>query len=228
MWKRAASASIKTIIKHDFIMDVDIKELLKTVTENLDLSKFRGDVVGVKYVENEFGNIEPGGIGIQIINGKPALEDVEDEAFEPCELLFFDQSLFGSEEKQPLLVALLKDVTAKFDVTSGREWLAVYAGYRYFKGMLGVKGDYTDFFTDIEHLLPNVLTKLDMKKERTERYQKYTTLLGREADLWYMDEGKLPPIHNITALKVHFKGDWSRYEKMVPVIIEFYKGLRDI
>ena len=48
-------------------MDIDLKELIQTVTENFDLSKFKGDVVGVKVVENEFGNIEPGGIGIQNI-----------------------------------------------------------------------------------------------------------------------------------------------------------------
>ena len=47
-------------------MDIDIKELAKTVAENLNLKDFKGDIVGVKVVENEFGNIEPGGIGIQI------------------------------------------------------------------------------------------------------------------------------------------------------------------
>lgn len=51
-------------------MDIDIKELAKAAAEGFDLSKFKGDLVGVKIVENEFGNIEPGGIGIQINNGK--------------------------------------------------------------------------------------------------------------------------------------------------------------
>ena len=53
-------------------MDIDIKELIKAATEGFDLSNFKGDVVAVKYVENEFGNIEPGGIGIQINNGNSA------------------------------------------------------------------------------------------------------------------------------------------------------------
>lgn len=81
-------------------MDIDIKELVKVATENLDLSKFKGDVVGVKIVENEFGNIEPGGIGIQINNGKPtpvaktdeeikaAIEDLLKEKDDSGELLF--------------------------------------------------------------------------------------------------------------------------------------------
>ena len=47
-------------------MDIEkIKELAKTVTESLDLSKFKGDIVALKVVENEFGNIEAGGIGVQ-------------------------------------------------------------------------------------------------------------------------------------------------------------------
>lgn len=46
-------------------MDIDIKELIKAATENLNLKDFKGDVVGVKVVENQIGNIEPGGIGIQ-------------------------------------------------------------------------------------------------------------------------------------------------------------------
>lgn len=47
-------------------MDIDsIKELAKTVTESLNLKDFHGDIVALKVVENEFGNIEAGGIGIQ-------------------------------------------------------------------------------------------------------------------------------------------------------------------
>ena len=55
-------------------MDIDIKEIIKTATEGLDLSKFKGDVVGVKIVENEIGNVEAGGIGVKKVYGK----DVQD------------------------------------------------------------------------------------------------------------------------------------------------------
>ena len=51
-------------------MDIDIKELVKAAAEGFNLKDFKGDVVGVKIVENQFGNIEPGGIGIQVNNGK--------------------------------------------------------------------------------------------------------------------------------------------------------------
>ena len=51
-------------------MDIDIKELAKAAAEGFDLSKFKGDVVGVKVVENEIGNVEAGGVGVQkVYNG---------------------------------------------------------------------------------------------------------------------------------------------------------------
>ena len=48
-------------------MDIDIKELIKAASEGFDLSKFKGDVVGVKVVENEIGNVEEGGIGTEVL-----------------------------------------------------------------------------------------------------------------------------------------------------------------
>lgn len=46
-------------------MDIDVKELIKAAAQGIDLSGFKGDVVAVKVVENEIGNVEAGGIGIQ-------------------------------------------------------------------------------------------------------------------------------------------------------------------
>lgn len=46
-------------------MDIDIEKLAKTAASGFDLSNFKGDVVGVKIVENEFGTIEEGGVGVQ-------------------------------------------------------------------------------------------------------------------------------------------------------------------
>lgn len=50
-------------------MDIDIKELIKAAAEGFDLKDFKGDVVGVKVVENEIGNVETGGIGVQKVYG---------------------------------------------------------------------------------------------------------------------------------------------------------------
>lgn len=52
-------------------MDLDVEklqkmqEIAKAAMSGLSLEGFKGDVVGFKYVENEFGNIEEGGIGVQ-------------------------------------------------------------------------------------------------------------------------------------------------------------------
>ena len=62
-------------------MDIDIKEIIKTATEGLDLSKFKGDVVGVKIVENEIGNVEAGGIGVKKVYGKDVQDSDEHQQF---------------------------------------------------------------------------------------------------------------------------------------------------
>jgi len=47
-------------------MDIEnIKELAKAVTESLNLKDYQGEIVALKVVENEFGNVEAGGIGVQ-------------------------------------------------------------------------------------------------------------------------------------------------------------------
>lgn len=48
-------------------MDIDIEKLIKAAAGGLDLSNFKGDVVGFKYVENEIGNVAEGGVGVQKI-----------------------------------------------------------------------------------------------------------------------------------------------------------------
>ena len=155
-------------------------------------------------------------------------EELVEEVFVPRQLQFFDMVTFGSEEKQPKLIAMLKEVAQQIDTTSGRGWFAVYAGYRYFKQQLAVTGGYTDFFADIEALAPDLLTMIDMEKEGEARYHSYTVLMGREAKLWYMDKGKLPPLNEITVWKERFQGDKNRYAKNAQVIIDVYKRLKMI
>ena len=76
-------------------MDIDIKELIKTATENLNLKDFKGDIVAVKVVENEFGTIESGGIGVQnVYHGgeaetKPSTDNDDITDMEDVELCHF-------------------------------------------------------------------------------------------------------------------------------------------
>ena len=151
-----------------------------------------------------------------------------EEVFVPRQLRFFDMVAFGSEEKQPKLIAMLKEVAQQIDTTSGRGWFCIYAGYRYFKQQLAAIGGYTDFFSDIEALVPDLLTGIDVTKEGEVRYHSYTVLMGREASAWYMDSKKLPPLNEITVWKERFQGDKNRYATNAQVIIDVYKRLKTI
>ena len=160
--------------------------------------------------------------------GKMESEEAPPKPFVMQELHFFDPLEWGSEERQQLLVALLDEMASTIDTTSGRGWFCIYAGYRYYKKQLAVKGGYTDFFADIEALLPHRLTKVRKEKTGEERYHSYTTLLGREADLWYMDKGNLPPLNEITTWKNRFSGDKNRYALSTAVIVDFYRRLKGL
>ena len=151
-----------------------------------------------------------------------------EEVFVPRQLQFFDMVAFGSEDKQPKLIALLREVAQQIDTTSGRGWFCIYAGYRYYKQQLAVMGGYADFFADMEALVPDMLTKIDTTKEGEARYHNYTQLLGREASAWYMDGKKLPPLNEITVWKERFMGDKNRYATNAQVIIDVYKRLKTI
>ena len=150
------------------------------------------------------------------------------EVFVPRQLQFFDMVVFGSEEKQPKLIAMLREVAQQIDTTSGRGWFCIYAGYRYYKQQLAVMGGYADFFADMEALAPDLLTRIDVTKEGEARYHNYTQLLGREAGLWYMDKEKLPPLNEITVWKERFRGDKNRYAANAKIIIDVYKQLKTI
>ena len=154
--------------------------------------------------------------------------DDAEEVFVPRQLRFFDMVTFGSEEKQPRLIAMLREVASQIDTTSGRGWFCIYAGYRYYKQQLAVMGGYADFFADIEALVPDLLTKIDATKGGEARYHNYTQLMGREASAWYMDMGKLPPLNEITVWKNRFGGDKNRYAANAQIIIDVYKRLKTI
>ena len=193
-------------------------------------------------IKNNYGpNIEVNDGGkVVVVQGKDGLwhsaeveeaeimEEVVDEVFVPKQLQFFDMVQFGSEEKQPKLIAMLREVAQQVDTTNGRGWFCIYAGYRYYKQQLAVSGGYADFFADIEALVPDLLAKIDAAKVGEPRYHNYTQLLGREASAWYMDSKKLPPLNEITSWKDRFDGDRNRYATSAKIIIDVYKRLKTI
>lgn len=193
-------------------------------------------------IKNNYGpNIEVNDGGkVVVVQGKDGLwhtaevdeaeimEEVVEEVFVPKQLQFFDMVQFGSEEKQPKLITMLREVAQQIDTTSGRGWFCIYAGYRYYKQQLAVSGGYADFFADIEALVPDLLTKIDAAKVGEPRYHNYTMLMGREASAWYMDNEKLPPLNEITIWKDRFDGDKNRYATNAKIIIDVYKRLKTI
>lgn len=116
-------------------MDIDIKELIKAATEGFDLSNFKGDVVGVKIVENEIGNVEEGGIGVQKIYGaakaaKPAAkrgkQDSGEKPEKPRETMTFQHKACVLEGH----LTLLFDKLTKAGWISGEEahFKALFSG----------------------------------------------------------------------------------------------------
>ena len=127
-------------------MDIDsIKELAKTVAESLNLKDYQGDIVALKVVENEFGNIEAGGIGVQNNIVKDVSLTVSDK-----------------EIKAALEVLLKeKDDDGKLLFKNKKQWWAVYRVLstfcQYPKQMTSFKAKITDMEIDYGGN-PNVIT----------------------------------------------------------------------
>ena len=127
-------------------MDIDnIKELAKTVVESLNLKDFNGDVVALKVVENEFGNIEAGGIGIQINNGKDMPLTTSDKEIKAA----LESLLKEKDDKDKLLFKNKKQWWAVFRVLS--------AFCQYPKQMTSFKTKITDMEIDYAGN-PNIIT----------------------------------------------------------------------
>ena len=57
----------------------ELQKIAEGFASKLDLSKFKGDIVLNKQVENEINNVEPGGVGIQIVNNSTSEQACEPE-----------------------------------------------------------------------------------------------------------------------------------------------------
>jgi hypothetical protein len=127
-------------------MDIDnIKELAKTVAESLNLKDFNGDIVALKVVENEFGNIEAGGIGVQ----NNIVKDVP--------LTVADKDIKATLES----LLKEKDEKGKLLFKNKKQWWAVYRVLSIFcqypKQMNSFKTKITDMEIDYNGN-PNIIT----------------------------------------------------------------------
>ena len=152
------------------------------------------------------------------------MQDAEaEEIFEPCELMFFDSVMFGTEKGQKGLTELLRKAAGLIDVNQGSSWFCLYAGYRYYKKQLGTKREYVKFFSDIETLLPDVLKNIVATEKGDKRYHSYTQAISLEVGNWYIDDGKLPPLNDLAAYINRYGGAPEQFRSMVQTVKEIYK-----
>ena len=116
----------------------ELNEIIKTTVSNLDLSKFKGDIVLHKEVKTQIGNIEPGGIGEQNNHyyGTQPTEQTNPTAEEPTEepeVIPVGEINYGTKEQhiQCFIEAMLKVQNTKSDdkykciISNTYDWAAV-------------------------------------------------------------------------------------------------------
>lgn len=144
------------------------------------------------------------------------------------ELKFFDRTMYVTVEEQQQLRLLLKNAAGMIDTQEDSSWFCIYAAYRYVKGKLGTKGAYTDFFSDVEALLPDVLTKINPAESGDKRYSPYTQMLGRVVSKWFVDDGKLPQLNNLLFSNVRCtKEQFDSYSLIIKNLWRDFKKLED-
>lgn len=154
-------------------------------------------------------------------------EAPKEKDWEMKELKFFDMKKFDTAEKQFKLSKILREMAMKIDRSTGREWFGLYAAYRYAKRETGIDGCYVDFFSDIEALIPDMLTIMNREARGDLRYKNYTKGLGKEVRDWYVDNKILPPINSLIYRSYHFGCNEDRFMKLKGIISELYIWLKE-
>lgn len=149
----------------------------------------------------------------------------DDASHDLVDLTFFSMKHFGTMESQDRLRGVLQKATAKMDVNSGRDWVAVYIAHHFHVNMLKLAKNYVGFFTDIEALLPDVLTKVKKGEQGDKRYRSYTEALSSECGNWFVDHECLPPMNEWTTLKYRYHVDNERRKGIQQLVTEIYQGL---
>ena len=116
----------------------ELNEIIKTAVSNLDLSKFKGDIVLHKEVKTQIGNIEPGGIGEQnnYYYGTQPTDQTNPTTEEPTEepeVIPVGEINYGTKEQhiQCFIEAMLKVQNTKTDdkykciISNTYDWAAV-------------------------------------------------------------------------------------------------------
>lgn len=144
------------------------------------------------------------------------------------ELSFFKDKLYSTIVMQNELCKLLIEASENFDKESGHDWFCIYAAYRYSQKEFGKKCEYVNFFTDIELLLPDALTKINREEKGDKRYHKYTMQLRKEVSYWYVNEGSLPPLNELVFSKYNFGCTEDQFRNSTKIIKKLSQQLMQL
>lgn len=159
------------------------------------------------------------------VNRQPQQADEED--YEYVDFVFFDDRRLSTMESQMAFRRILKSVLPRMDVDSGRDWVAVYIAYHYYIGREFIMKGQSDFFKDIDALLPGVLTKVnDQETSGDKRYKAYSDLLRLECPKWFILDECLPPMREWTSKRFEYQVDDTRRRRIQQLVKDIYQGLK--
>ena len=163
------------------------------------------------------------------ISHSGGMNQASDDDFECVNLNFFDEKVFCSYERQLALRNLFNEAFKRMDLKTGRDLVAIYIGYHFFKGELCNKKRYTDCIQDLENLLPGKLPKIREDEQlRSQRYKSYAESLGLECEKWFIEDGSLPAVNEWVLRKYKYNVDDERRKRIQKLSTDIYKGMKDI
>ncbi len=165
---------------------------------------------------------------VQQVKAQPESDPQRAQDFEYIDFKFFPQDSFDTMEKQNRLRELIQSILPKIDADSGRDWVVVYIACHFFmKRQLRMKR-YVDFFSDIEALLPKVLTKVVADKQGDKRYKPYTDSLSYECNSWFIDNDCLPFVQEWKSNRFKYKVEDTRRNRIQELVTSLYQGMKKI
>ena len=108
----------------------------------------------------------------------------------PLRLRFFTAS--DTHEKQETLRQAIRSMSQSFNVNAGRDWIALYIAFTYSQHKVALVRKFGLFFSDIETLVPDLLTHVKPAESGYNRYDSLAESLSGECRKWYVCNGCLP------------------------------------
>ena len=152
---------------------------------------------------------------------------ITNENYEYVDFVFFTDKRLKTIESQNKMRLVLKSVLPRMDVDSGRDWVSVYIAYHYYLGREFIMKGQSDFFKDIDALLPSILTKVNNQETSGDkRYKAYSDLLRLECPKWFILDECLPPMQEWTSKRFNYQVDEARRKRIQQLVRDIYQGLK--